>query len=197
MKSKPFLSLAAFAFLLLIYSCNSEYTAKPRGYFQIEFPEKAYQSFNQPGYPYTFEYPVYARVTKDTSFFDVEADPYWLNIDVPQFGARIYVSYKDIGRNKFDSLVDDAFEMAYKQHTYKASGIEPVEFKTPAGISGVYITLRGNTATANQFFLTDSVNHFLRGALYFGATPNEDSISIVNDFLRKDMEHLINTLRWK
>jgi gliding motility-associated lipoprotein GldD len=185
-------------FVFIFYSCNSDYTFKPRGYFKIELPVKAYQKFDQPGYPYSFEYPVYATIVKDSTFFEAQPEnPWWINIDLPRFGGRIYISYKEIGRNKLDSLVNDAFEMAYKQHTYKASSIEPIGFVTPNKISGVYFTLTGNTATANQFFLTDSVKHFLRGALYFSATPNEDSISIVNNFLRADMEHLINTLKWK
>ena len=184
--------------MLLFSSCNSDYTFKKRGFYKIDFPGKAYQKFDQPGYPYSFEYPVYASIIKDSTFFEgAHENPWSINIDVPRFDARIYISYKEVGRNKLDSLVNDAFEMAYKQHTYKASSIEPIGFITPKNISGVYFTLTGNTATANQFFLTDSVKHFLRGALYFAATPNEDSISIVNDFLRVDMEHLINTLEWK
>jgi gliding motility-associated lipoprotein GldD len=61
----------------------------------------------------------------------------------------------------------------------------------------VFFEVEGNVATAKQFFLTDTTNHFLRGALYFDTTPNEDSLKIVNDFLHKDMLHLINTLKWK
>ena len=191
-------SLVLAFFVLFIAACNTDYTLKPRGYFKIDLPPKKYQQFNQPGFPYTFEYPVYAQVVKDSLFFEQQAEnPYWINIDFPQFGGRIHLSYKSIGNNNFDSLVNDAFTMSYKQHTYKASAIEPVPFTTPNGISGVYFSLRGNTATANQFFITDSVRHFVRGALYFSATPNEDSLRPVNDFLRKDMEHLINTLQWK
>jgi gliding motility-associated lipoprotein GldD len=69
--------------------------------------------------------------------------------------------------------------------------------RTPNGVSGVFFTVGGNAATAKQFFVTDSVHHFLRGALYFDASPNEDSLGIVNDFLQVDMKHLINTFRWK
>jgi gliding motility-associated lipoprotein GldD len=137
-------------------------------------------------------------VVKDTLFFEQRPEnPYWINIDFPQFSGRIHISYKEIGKNNFDSLVNDAFTMSYKQHTYKASAIEPAPFITPTGIEGVYFTLKGNTATANQFFVTDSVRHFLRGALYFNATPNEDSLRPVNEFLKKDLEHLINTIQWK
>lgn len=190
-----FLLLTGF----LCWACNSNYTInKKRGYFRINFPEKKYQLFDQPGYPYRFEYPVYASIVKDSTFFEERPEnDYWINIDFPQFGGRIYVSYKEIGKNNFDSLVNDAFTMSYKQHTYKASSIDPKPISTDNGVEGIYFTLAGNTATANQFFLTDSVNHFLRGALYFDATPNEDSLSIVNDFLKKDLQHLINTLQWK
>jgi gliding motility-associated lipoprotein GldD len=192
-----FCSLALSAFCLL--SCNSNYTVgKKKGYFKIDLPEKKYQLFDQPGYPYKFEYPVYARVIKDTTFFEAKPEnPWWVNIDFAQFAARIHLSYKEIGKNKFDSLVNDAFKLSYKQHTYIATGIEPEELITANNIHGIYFTLSGNTATANQFFLTDSTRHFLRGALYFEAAPNADSLSIVNDFLKKDLLHLINTLQWK
>ena len=191
-------------FLLILISCNSDYTVgKKRGYFKIEFPEKKYKEFDQPGYPYSFEYPVYSSIVRDTTFFETTPEnPWWINIDFPQFAARVHLSYKEIGTNKaygyrLDSLVNDAFKLSYKQHTYKASAIEDSQIVTPNNVHGMYFTLAGNTATANQFFLTDSTRHFLRGALYFAATPNEDSIGIVNDFLKKDLLHLINTLKWK
>lgn len=182
----------------LLFSCNSAYTYKKKGYFHIEFPEKKYQLFNQPGYPYTFEYPVYSTVIKDTVFFDATPEnDWWINIDVPRFDGRIYISYKEVEKNNFDSLVNDGFKMAYKQHTHVSTGINDSLMRTPNGAEGIYFSLSGNTATANQFFLTDSIKHFLRGALYFNAAPNEDSLAIVNDFLKKDLLHLINTLKWR
>ncbi len=184
----------------LLVSCNSNYTiGKKKGYFRIDFPEKKYRAFDERGYPYTFEYPVYAQVVKDTAFFeDKPENPWWINIDVPQFAGRIYISYKEIGsRNNLDSLVSDAFKMAYKKHVDISTGITDSLMKTPNNVEGIYFSLAGNTATANQFFLTDSTKHFLRGALYFDATPNADSLGLVNDFLKKDLQHLINTLKWR
>jgi gliding motility-associated lipoprotein GldD len=87
--------------------------------------------------------------------------------------------------------------MAYNKHTEVSTGIADSVIQTANGVEGIYFSLSGNTATANQFFLTDSTRHFLRGALYFDASPNEDSLSLVNDFLKQDLKHLINTLRWK
>jgi gliding motility-associated lipoprotein GldD len=192
-----YISLTGYLFFLL--SCNSDYSAgKKKGYFKIDFPEKKYQLFEQPGYPYSFEYPVYANVIKDTTFFEDKAGDWWINIEVPRFNGRIHVSYKAINdQNNFDSLVRDGFKMAYKQHVDVATGINDSVIRTPNGVEGIYFSLGGNTATANQFFLTDSVKHFLRGALYFNAAPNADSLGVVNDFLKKDLQHLINTLKWK
>ena len=195
--SRIIIFLLPFAIYLL--ACNSDYSVgKKKGYFHIDFPEKKYQLFDQPGYPYVFEYPVYATVSKDTTFFEDKAGDWWINIDVPQFAGRIYISYKPIqGQASFDSLVKDGFKMAYKQHVDVSTGIEETRIETPNKVEGIYFDLGGNTATANQFFLTDSTRHFLRGALYFDAAPNADSLGIVNDFLKKDLQHLINTMRWK
>jgi gliding motility-associated lipoprotein GldD len=195
------LCFALIAIAAIIFSCNSEYhpETKRKGYFRIDFPQKEYRTFDQPGYPYTFEYPVYANVTKDSTFFGDKAEDWWINIDIPRFGGRIYISYKRVGAggNDFDKLVNDAIKLVYKQHTEEATEIVDSVMRTPNGVEGIYYSLHGNTATANQFFLTDSTHHFLRGALYFDATPNEDSLGIVNDFLKQDLGRLINTLKWK
>ncbi len=186
------------ALLILIFaSCNSDYTIKRRAYYRIELPEHKYQEFNQPGFPYSFEYPVYSKVVQDTTFFeDKPENPYWINIDFPELNGKIYISYKSVNALNFDKLVDDAFKMTYK-HTYKATAIADSLMQTPNGITGIFFKVGGNAATARQFFVTDSTRHFLRGALYFDATPNADSLQLVNDFLETDMRHLINTLRWK
>jgi gliding motility-associated lipoprotein GldD len=182
---------------ICLQSCNHSYTPKRRGYFRIDFPRHEYQTFDRPGYPYSFEYPVYANVIKDSSFFDKSPEnPYWINVEFPRFGARIYVSYKQIGPNSYDKLIDDAFKMTY-QHASKASSIDQAVIHTPNGVGGIFFHVGGNAATAQQFFLTDTTRHFLRGALYFDTTPNEDSLATVNNFLQEDLRHLINTFKWK
>ena len=179
-----------------LLSCNSDYTLRRKGYFKIDFPRHEYKQFNMPGYPYTFEYPVYASVVQDTTLFADNDTPYWININFPRFNGKIYISYKQVGKTDFDKLVNDAFTMTYK-HTSKATEIQDSLMKTDAGYTGVWFTVGGNAATARQFFVTDSVKHFLRGALYFDTTPNEDSLSIVNDFLQIDMKYLINSLKFR
>lgn len=216
-QTKKLFLFAITAFLgICIWSCNSPYSPKPRGYFTIDFPKHTYQTFEREGFPYTFEYPVYAAISQDSTFFEEQPEnPYWINIDFPRFGGRIYLSYnriggktrfkvkgKDgkyidsIGYHTFQGLINGSYTLTFK-HSYKASSINDSVFTTPSGINGIYFKIGGNAATANQFLVTDSVKHFLRGALYFDATPNEDSLKTVNQFLQEDMRHLINTLKWK
>lgn len=197
-------------------SCNSDYTSKKPGYFHIELPEHAYTKFDLPGFPYTFEYPVYAVTVRDSTYFDsTPENDYWVNIDFPQFDARIFLSYKiiggrafykvkgsdgkykdSIGINEFDRMVNDAFNLTIKNEAV-ATRIDDSLFRTPNNITGVYFKVGGNAATATQFFVSDTTRHFLRGALYFNATPKADSIRPVQQFLEADIRHMINTFRWK
>lgn len=187
------------ALLLLVFStsCNSDSIPKPKGYFAIELPPKKYLLFDMPGYPYTFEYPVYGTVIKDSTFFDAKPEnEYWVNIDFPTFEGRLHLSYKAIGKNEFSKLVDDAFKMTDK-HSLKASSIDEIVVNGGPDVNGFIFDVGGNAATGKQFYVTDSTTHFLRGALYFNSMPNYDSIQPVEQFLYKDMQHLIQTLKWR
>ena len=204
-----------FTFYFSISSCNSTYTSKKKGYFKIDFPQREYVSFSKAGFPYSFEYPAYAKVVKDTTYFDQDTqNPYWINLDFPTFGAKIFLSYKAIGgkstykvkqangiykdslgTNVFDFMVNDAFKLTNKNESV-ASSIKDSLFHTKNGITGVFFRVGGNAATAKQFFMSDTTNNFFRGALYFDVTPNADSLKPVQDFLQKDIDHLINTFKW-
>lgn len=209
--------IVLFIFVLFIFAgCNSVYTSKKKGYFNIDLPAHSYKIYDQKGFPYSFEYPSYAFPVKDSTYFDsTPENEYWINIDFPQFEARIFLSYKIIGGksvykikkpdgtykdstgvNQFDKMVNDAFNLTNKNEAV-ATSIKDSVFTTKNNISGVFFKVGGNAATATQFFLSDSTTHFLRGALYFSATPNADSIKPVQDFLEVDIKHLINTFKWR
>lgn len=197
---RPLYIRTSLMILLLATACEqSSYTPKPRGYFLINFPKREYRVFDQPGYPYTFEYPVYANVVKDSLFFGEKTEnPYWINVEFPSLNGKIYMSYKEIGqgKNDFQQLVNDAFKMTYK-HTVKAEYINEKSITTPNNVSGLFYDVGGNAASAKQFYATDSAAHFLRGALYFDAAPNADSLAPVQQFLQEDMWHLVQTLKWR
>lgn len=213
---KPKLFFITLLGLLLFFAaCNSNYSSKKTGYFKIDFPEHTYQLYNNPEFPFQFEYPTYAAIVKDSTFFDRSPEnPYWVNVDFPQFEARIFLSYKIIGGraivkveqengsekdsitiNNFDKLRNDAFTLTNKNNVV-ASSIKDSLFITPNNITGIFFSVAGNAATASQFFVTDTTKHFLRGALYFNATPNADSLAPVQQYLKEDMLHLINSFKW-
>jgi gliding motility-associated lipoprotein GldD len=187
--------LFALTCLLFNSSCDQEdevYSPKPRGYCRISFPEKKYRLFDTIC-PYRFEIPVYARVSTDKH---KNAEPCWYNIDFPQFKATIHLSYKPLN-NDVNRHLENSHYFANK-HQVKATGLEEtVIMRDSARVYGLLFDIAGNTASSLQFYLTDSTRHFLRGALYFNATPNIDSLKIVIDFIREDVLKMINTTAWK
>ena len=218
-KTKNTFSILVVLFILstlFFVNCNSTYTSKKKGYYKINFPQRKYVKFDQPGFPYSFEYPVYAAIEEDSLVSNRKGqDPYSINIDFPSLNGKIYITYKvigqtsvyqvkntgggyrdSIGKNIFQNLVNDCYNLTYKNDV-KANSIEDSVMHTPNDITGIFFRLSGSVATAKQFFLSDTTHNFLRGALYFDATPNEDSLRPVNDFLQEDMKQLINTLKWK
>ena len=194
MKIVHYLTYLFFSFTILVFfiSCKEHYTPKSKGYVKVKYPEKQYIEFDTTA-PFTFEYPVYARVVPDKS---PNAEPHWYNIKYPDFNATIYLSYKDV-QNNLQAFIEDSRELAYK-HSIKAEAIDESLIRdTSREVFGIIYDLRGNTASSVQFFTTDSTEHFLRGSLYFNTQPNRDSLRPVIQFIRKDIIHLIETLRWK
>lgn len=188
-----------FLMILLASSCEETIdTPKPRAYFRIDLPEKSYEWYRPADCPFQFMYPTYARVLRDTSFFgETPADPCWLNIVIDTLGSVIHISYKPISNQQtLFKLNEDAHKMSFK-HTIKADYIEERIISTDKGVRGILYDIGGNAASNIQFTLTDSTHHYLRGALYFNALPNADSLAPVIEFVQKDMLHLIETFEWK
>jgi gliding motility-associated lipoprotein GldD len=194
--------LLLIPFLALFAACNGnhDYSPKPRGYFRIEFPEKAYQPFNGP-YPFTFIYPKYAVMEKDSTpqkNKKLVNMKYLLNMQFPQFNGTLHLSYESITSPKvFNELTEDARTFAFK-HSVKATSIDQgIIHNSDRKIYGIYYTIDGNAASSIQFYITDSVKNYMRGALYFNTTPRLDSIQPVLKFVKKDIDTMIKTFRWK
>jgi gliding motility-associated lipoprotein GldD len=183
---------------ILLLSCRpGVYTPKPRGYFQTDFPEKAYQLFDSANYPFTFEYPVYGQITKDTNLSQEEDQPYWINVDFQEMNATLFLSFKRVSAAEpLEKLIGESYRLSYA-HDVKADYIKSPEFETSNGLRGVVYAVGGNAASAYQFYATDQEKNFMRGALYFNLSPNIDSLRPAIDFLKKDMDRLIETLRFK
>ncbi len=175
-----------------LLSCDRSYTPKPSGYARIDYPEKFYTVYGGQEF-YQFEIPTYAYVEIDKSRI---TEPGWVNVVIPALNGKIHLSYKPVMDNLGDYIADSR-TLVYK-HTVKAEGIEESPFiRREQKQFGMVYDLKGNVASAVQFFVTDSTRHFLRGSLYFNSRPNRDSLNPVIDFLREDIIHMIETVEWK
>lgn len=191
MKLKSSLTLIIVV-MFIAQSCTRSHTPKPYGYFRIDLPAKQYLTYSS-GCSYSFEYPKYGKIVpyeKDNKH------PCWINIDFPKYKSRIYISYYKV-TDSLSVYLEDARSLAYK-HTVKAESIEEKLFiNNERHVYGILYDIKGNTASSVNFFLTDSVKNFIRGALYFNVQPNKDSLAPVIDFFKKDIYHIIETLQWK
>ena len=93
--------------------------------------------------------------------------------------------------------MDDVHTIAYK-HSIKADDIIESRISYPKNhVYGIIYDITGNAASSVNFFVTDSLQHFLNGSLYFRVSPNADSLAPLIDYFRKDIMHMLETLKWK
>ena len=176
---------------VMICGCRKVSYPRPYGYRRIVLPEADYIPLQQKE-PYTFEMSRYAQWLPVNNKGQGE----WMNLHYDVLNADIHCSYMPVKGN-LRELTDDAVQFVYK-HVSQASSIPEREFvNEKAKVYGVFFTLEGNTASPYQFFLTDSTEHFFRGAAYCNCRPNADSLRPILDYLEKDIEHLIETFEWR
>lgn len=181
-----------FSALVLLASCESEPIPKPRGYFRIDLAEKNYRLFDK-GCAANFEIPDYSGIDMRTMN---SADSCWFNLVFPKNRATLHCTYLRIS-GPLDDYLNDAHYMAFS-HEMKANAIENMRIdRDSAHVHGIVFDLKGEVASQLQFFVTDSVNHFMRGSLYFNNHPNSDSIAPVLEYIREDVLHMLNTLEWQ
>ena len=195
MKNRLFILVLVSVLVCVAVGCDrqSGYLPKPRGYFRIDLPEKTYVKVDTIE-KYSFECPQYALVTPDPYSPD---EKNWVNIEMPQFKGSIHLTHKDVNGNLGEYL-EDVHTMVTK-HLQKANGMRDSLIVNDAHrVYGLLIEMDGKgVATPMQFYLTDSTRNFIRGALYFNFKPDNDSMQPVINFIRQDIDHLIETLEWK
>ena len=177
---------------------NNDYTPKPRTYPKVEFPTRAYQAFDKSYCNFTFDQPVYTEIEQNTTFFDTLApNTCWFNINYPKLGGTIHCTYYPINQKKsVTALVNDSYRMA-EEHIKKAEYIDERQVSNPTDkVYGLLMDIGGPSASPFQFYLTDSTQHFLRGALYFNTQPNPDSLKPIVNFVKEDVEKMVKTFKW-
>ena len=182
--------VAIFLFLMLLLnfcSCKDSVLPKPSSYLRLDYPEAKYVNFENQC-PFTFEMnsEVIIKGEKDCGY----------TISYPKMKATIYFTYKPVNNN-IANLLKDAQKLTY-EHVIKADDILEQPYLNPTKkVYGMFYQVNGNAATNSQFYVTDSIKHFVTGSVYFYAKPNFDSIMPAASYVRNDMQRLMETLKWK
>ncbi len=190
----PWKSLGILGLVMLTIACSTQYQPKPKGYNRLVLPEHSYL-LSPDTLPYQFEYSRHARFQRDTSWI---RDKHWVEIYYPVLQATIHVTYKSVNNSEklLREYLNDAYVLTSK-HQIKAYAIDETIVKTPRGKTAIIAELDGEVPSQFQFTLTDSTNNFLRGAVYFNVSVQNDSLKPAIEFLKRDAMQLINTLEWK
>ncbi len=175
---------------ILLVSCHDAYEPKPRGFLALDLPTPHYKYIQQ-DLPYTFKYNSTARVL--SSF---KHKPTNVDINYPEMKGTIYITYEPVVDN-LKKLLEDAQNLPLK-HTIKADQIIGNAYtNTQHNTYGMLYEVTGNAASQVQFYLTDSVANFITGSVYFRLEPNYDSIYPAAQYLKQDVEKIMETLQWQ
>jgi len=187
--------LLSYVFVLL--SCGEDYVPKPKAELRLEYPRANYVDINLE-LPFTFEKNLLATKVVSKQLKSV-TQSYGVNLEYPTLKGTIFLTYKAIEKDK--KILIDFLRDAQKftlEHTKKADEIPAYPFEdNERKVYGMLSEVKGNVASPAQFYVTDSVNHFLTGSLYFYAKPNYDSILPAADYLQKDIKRIMETVTWK
>lgn len=182
--------LIVFICVFGILGCKESYVIKPSGEVRLEYPQHQYKTLNT-DCPYSFEYSVFSREKENKK-------PCLLILNYPEMRANIHLTYFPVdGREDLSEKIKDS-EKFVQQQTAKASFISPQEFLFEENdVYGTLFELGGDSALNLQFHATDSTRNILTGSVYFTTEPNYDSLRPAIKYLKEDVVHLIETLRWK
>ena len=184
---------ALIPILGLLIGCGDGPLPKPKGYLRLEYPNASYRETSLP-LPFTFEK---NAISEPISKLKTSGTTKGVDIKYPSLKATIYLNYKEVTANNLDSLLRDAQNLTQK-HTIKADEItyKPYE-NSDDKVYGMFYEIGGNAASQSQFYVTDSITHFLSGSLYFYAKPNYDSIYPASEYLKKDIIRIMESIRWE
>ena len=205
------LSLLSLLSLITLFlsSCGGDYTPKPSAYLRIDMPEHRYAGIADtifgaaglPGgggwgsLPFTFE----ANTCAVPTAKDAPRGEVWLDLNYPQWNGVVFLTYMPLhSPGDLRGQVDTSSRLLEK-HYQVATGIDEQRYDSDDGtVHAVTWRLRGSkVASTYQFYATDSSRHFLRGALFINQAPNNDSLAPVIEYLQADLDHLVETLRWR
>lgn len=184
---KPLHYLALSILATLFFSCGEDALPKPQGFLSMEYPKPQYQAIES-SCAYSFDKNSLGTVSYKNDCSAV--------VEYPLLDGSLFLTYRPVTEN-IETLLKDAQKLTY-EHVVKADDIIEEKYINKAqNTYGMFYEVRGNAASQSQFYVTDSINHFITGSIYFNVKPNYDSILPAAAYLKNDIRHLMETIRWK
>ncbi len=196
---KPLHFLITGLCIAALCACETDTSPRPNAWPRVHYPSSEETIvFEDPDCPYTFTLPGYYTIDRNVTYFkETPEDPCWMNLVCADLNATIYLSNKPLDEKySYQQMIEDAYKLTYK-HSSRADFIEPQEIENQYGVHGLIYFVGGDAASNFQFFVTDTVSQFVRGALYFNNKPNADSLKPVIQFMVNDIEGMLSSWKWR
>lgn len=179
-------TIGLLAVMLLLAGCKDDVLPKPAAQLRLDYPVAKYAHFSN-HCPFEFDMNEDAIIKEDKNC--------GFSIHYPKMKATIYLTYKEVNNN-INVLLRDAQKLTY-EHVIKADDILEQPYINPDNkVYGMFYRVDGNAATNGQFYVTDSIKHFVTGSVYFYAKPKFDSIMPAASYVKNDMQRLMETIKW-
>ena len=192
MSAKTIVYPLFIAILLTTISCRQDISIpKPKAYLKLDYPTAEYQ-YTDTKLPFLFD----KNILSNLEIIKKNNSVKGINLVYNPLNAAVYISYKSVGDN-LNNLIKSSLSIT-QQHAKIAHSVSEKEFSN--NISRVYgkiFDLSGPVASQIQFYATDSINHFISGALYFNIRPNYDSIYPATRYIQNDIIRLMESIKWK
>jgi gliding motility-associated lipoprotein GldD len=184
----------ALVLSVLLTACggNELLIPKPPTYLRLDLPEHTYKLYSD-ACPYEFEV---ASIFKVKPVYSESGLTCHKDIELGPLNGVIHFSYIPMV-NPLGDYVNFAIDKV-DEHKIKATAIEDELIIRPKDkVYGTFFELQGDVASPFQFYLTDSVSRFVSGVVYLNVSPKYDSLKPSLDYLKQDLQHFMQTFKWK
>ena len=184
--------LFLFSLFFFHFSCDeTNYLPREKGFLRLEFEKPTYDTFSSEASKLNFIF------NNAYSSFEIVSD------------EKIVLKYKDI---KIDLVLSDVelenlssfeesirnFYMFLEPHRKKSNQISIKEFTSVDNKRFAKVfEMRGPVASPLQFYVTDSINHFLFGSMNVMVKSNYDSIYPSIMYVKNDIFSIIESVNWE
>lgn len=185
------LNLVLFIIVLFgLTGCQkSSNQPKPKGFLALDYQPANYKPFKV-DCPFTFQ------INQSIISKPIRQNSCNYQMVYPDKKAKIFLTYRTI-KNDLKKLLVDAQKIPTK-HQIKADAISVEVYENKKRrVFGNFYKVKGDAASQAQFYVTDSINHFLVASLYFDAVPNYDSVYPASQYIIDDMKKMMESMKWR